>query len=93
MEYINLGPTDQLVPKIGFGTARFHFEDGILRRAVELGMSLIDTAESYSTWGDAPGVGERHVGEQIAGFRDKVSWRRRSPRATFVTRTCLSMRR
>ena len=72
MEYINLGPTDQLVSKIGFGTARFHFEDGILRRAVELGMSLIDTAESYNTWGDAPGVGERHVGEQIAGFRDKV---------------------
>ncbi len=35
-------------------------------------MSLIDTAESYNTWGDAPGVGERHVGEQIGSFRDKV---------------------
>ncbi len=35
-------------------------------------MGLIDTAEGYNPWGDEPGVGERHVGEQTQQFRDEI---------------------
>ncbi|HIM56874.1 MAG TPA: aldo/keto reductase, partial [Candidatus Latescibacteria bacterium] len=51
MEYAPLGPTDQLIPRIGFGTARYCGEPGVLQRAIELGANLFDTAESYNAFG------------------------------------------
>ncbi len=65
MEYAPLGPTDQIIPRIGFGTARYHGDPGVLARAIELGAHLIDTAESYNASGDEPGVAESNVGREL----------------------------
>ena len=53
-----------MVPEIGLGTWRYTGGPEPLRRGVELGANLIDTAEMYRT--------EAAVGEAIAGIRDKV---------------------
>ncbi len=62
------------MPALGQGTwnmgsdrASWNRERDSLRLGIELGMSLIDTAEMY---GD--GASERLVGEAIAGLRDQV---------------------
>ena len=62
------------VPVIGQGTwrmgedpARYREEVAALRLGIELGMTLIDTAEMY-----AEGGAEEVVGEAIAGRRDEV---------------------
>jgi diketogulonate reductase-like aldo/keto reductase len=62
------------VPIIGQGTwqmgeasTRHKEEVAALRQGIDLGMTLIDTAEMY-----AEGGAERVVGEAIAGQRDKV---------------------
>ena len=86
MEYAPLGPTDQLIPRIGFGTARYRGEPGVLERAIELGANLIDTAESYNAFGDEPGVAERIVGREL-----RPSWRRRSRPGIFDTTTLSPM--
>jgi diketogulonate reductase-like aldo/keto reductase len=72
MKTIPLGTLQ--VPRLGQGTwnlgdepARRALEIATLRRGIELGMSLIDTAEMY---GD--GHSERLVGEAIQGLRDQV---------------------
>lgn len=70
--------TEQLagteVPAIGQGTwqmgedkSRYKEEVAALRQGIELGMTLIDTAEMY-----AEGGAEKVVGEAITGQRDKV---------------------
>ena len=65
------GPT---VPVLGQGTwkmgesaARAADEAAVLRQGIELGLTLIDTAEMY-----ANGGAERVVAQAIAGQRDKV---------------------
>ncbi len=62
------------VPALGQGTWNMGenarnagAEAAILRRGIELGMSLIDTAEMYGSGG-----AERVVGQAIAGQRDQV---------------------
>ncbi len=58
-----------------FGSVEWGYGDGyasreagkIVERAVELGINLFDTAESYGF-----GRSERILGEAIAGFRDRV---------------------
>jgi len=54
MELERLGRTDALVPKLGIGTYKMESDPQsailAIRRAVELGMGLIDTAEVYG-WG------------------------------------------
>ncbi len=65
MEHAPLGSTDQMIPRIGFGTARYRGEPGVLARAIELGADLIDTAESYNAFGDEPGVAEGIVGREL----------------------------
>ena len=67
-------PGGERVPLLGIGTWRMgegrgkrHDEVAALRTAIELGMSLIDTAEMY-----ASGGAEQVVGEAIAGRRDDV---------------------
>ena len=64
MEYRELGATGVKVPEIGFGTWQYRGGSEPLRKAVELGASLIDTAEMYGT--------EEAVGAAIKGIRQKV---------------------
>ena len=73
MRHISL-PGGRQVPVLGQGTWRMAerprhraHEIEALRRGLDLGMTLIDTAEMY---GD--GAVEELVGEAIAGRRDKV---------------------
>ncbi len=67
-------PSGEHVPALGQGTwffgddpARRTEEIATLREGIELGMSLIDTAEMYGE-----GAVEELVGEAISGLRDKV---------------------
>lgn len=67
-------PSGESVAALGMGTwrmaedpARRESEISALRLGVELGMTLIDTAEMY-----ADGAAESLVGEAIAGHRDEV---------------------
>ncbi|MBN3833222.1 aldo/keto reductase [Burkholderia sp. Ac-20344] len=67
-------PDGETIPKLGLGTwemgerpARRADEIAALREGVELGMTLVDTAEMY---GD--GATEELVGEALAGLRDDV---------------------
>ena len=64
MNYERLGSSDLTVPEIGLGTWRYSGGPEPLRRGVELGANLIDTAEMYRT--------EAAVGEAISGIRDQV---------------------
>jgi diketogulonate reductase-like aldo/keto reductase len=67
-------PSGDRIPVLGQGTwrlgeirARRDQEIAALRRGLEVGMNLIDTAEMY-----ADGAAETLVGEAIAGRRDEV---------------------
>jgi diketogulonate reductase-like aldo/keto reductase len=67
-------PDGRTVPALGIGTwrmgeeaARAMDEIRTLRTGIDLGMTLIDTAEMYGSGGS-----ERIVGEAISGRRDKV---------------------
>lgn len=67
-------PSGEHIPRLGQGT--WHMAENPLNRAeevnalrlgIDLGMSLIDTAEMY-----ADGGAERVVGEAIKGRRDEI---------------------
>ncbi len=67
-------PGGEKIPALGMGTwkmgeqaARRDEEVAALRRGVELGMRLVDTAEMY-----AEGGAERVVGAALSGVRDQV---------------------
>ena len=67
-------PNGETVPALGLGTwmmgddsSRRAEEIAALRRGLDLGMTLVDTAEMYGE-----GASERLVGEAIAGRRDDV---------------------
>jgi diketogulonate reductase-like aldo/keto reductase len=64
LEYRELGSTGEMVPEIGLGTWKYKGGPEPLRRGIELGATLIDTAEMYKT--------EDAVGEAIKDRRDKV---------------------
>jgi len=64
MELKQLGKTGVMVPEIGVGVWRYRGGVEPLRRGIELGASLIDTAEVYGT--------EDVVGKAIKGIRDGV---------------------
>ena len=64
MELKELGTTGAKVPEVGIGTYRYEAGPGLLRKAVELGAFLIDTAESYNN--------EEVVGQAIQGIRNRV---------------------
>jgi diketogulonate reductase-like aldo/keto reductase len=66
------GPTRASVPVIGIGTWNMERDDrkgaiAAIRRAIELGMVHVDTAELYGS-----GKVESLVGEAIAGLRDQI---------------------
>jgi aryl-alcohol dehydrogenase-like predicted oxidoreductase len=75
MRHVKLGPLD--VSRIGFGAMGLSGvygattdEDagiGVIHRALELGVTLIDTAEVYGPYGN-----EELVGRALAGRRDSV---------------------
>ena len=67
-------PSGETVPALGLGTwmigedtCKRADEIAALRRGIDLGMTLIDTAEMYGE-----GASERLVGEAISGRRDEV---------------------
>lgn len=64
MELKELGTTGVMISEIGLGTWRYRGTAETLRAGIELGATLIDTAEGYYT--------EDVVGEAIKGIRDKV---------------------
>src|SRR6516162_6720333 len=64
MEHVALGNTGIMIPEIGTGVWQYRGGVEPLRRGVELGATLIDTAEVYGT--------EDVVGKAIKGIRDKV---------------------
>ena len=64
MELKELGATGTMVPEIGIGVWRYGGGVAPLRKAIDLGAALIDTAEVYGT--------EGVVGQAIKGIRDRV---------------------
>lgn len=64
MDYKPLGDVGVDLPEIGLGTSEYTGGVEPLRRGVDLGATLIDTAELYRT--------EVIVGEAIRGMRDRV---------------------
>ena len=64
VELREVGATGVRVPEIGLGTWRYKGGVAPLRRGLELGAWLIDTAESYRT--------EGVVGQAIHGLRERV---------------------
>ncbi len=64
MEYRELGGTGEMVSEVGLGTWKYRGGPEPLRKGIELGANLIDTAEMYRT--------EDAVGVAIDGRRDKV---------------------
>src|SRR5918997_3015950 len=59
-----LGNTGVMVPEVGLGTARYTGGVEPLRRGIELGAFLVDTAEMYRT--------EDAVDQAVKGIRDRV---------------------
>ena len=64
MEYKQLGNTEVMIPEIGLGAWKYKGGVEPLRRGIELGANLIDTAEMYRT--------EDVVGQAIKDVRDQV---------------------
>lgn len=64
MEMKELGGTGVMLPEIGLGTWKYSGGDEPLRRGIELGAFLIDTAEMYRT--------EDSVGRAVKGIREDV---------------------
>ncbi len=64
MELKSLGNTGVMVPEVGLGVWKYSGGVEPLRRSIELGAFLIDTAEMYGT--------EDVVGQAIKGMRDRV---------------------
>lgn len=64
MELKELGNTGVMIPEIGLGTWRYRGGVTPLKKGIELGACLIDTAEGYYT--------EDTVGEAVKGIRHQV---------------------
>ena len=64
MELKELSNTGVMVPEIGLGTWKYRGGSDPLRRGVELGANLIDTAEMYRN--------EDEIGRAIKGLRDQI---------------------
>jgi diketogulonate reductase-like aldo/keto reductase len=64
MNQKELGKTGVLLPEIGLGTWQYRAGLEPIQKAVDLGVSIIDTAESYGT--------EQIVGEAVKHHRNRV---------------------
>jgi len=73
MDYVHLGKSGLKVSRIGLGTNNFggqiSEEDSIkiVRKALDLGINLIDTADVYTK-----GKSEAIIGKAVQGYRDQV---------------------
>ena len=73
MEYRKLGDSGLDVSEVGLGTNNFgeHLDfdatDEVIRKAVDVGINMIDTANSYGG-----SMSEEFIGRSTKGFRDKV---------------------
>jgi len=73
MKYVHLGNSNVLVSEFCLGTMMFGGKTGldesvrIIRRAVDAGVSFIDTADVYNA-----GRSEEIVGQALQGIRDRV---------------------
>jgi predicted aldo/keto reductase-like oxidoreductase len=83
MQYADLGKTGYSVSRLGFGAMRLptkgdRIDRGkaipMVRRAIELGVNLIDTAAGYNA-----GDSERLIGEAIAGLRQRLVLSTKNP--------------
>ncbi len=64
MNYKNFGDTDLKIPEIGLGTWDYSGGAEPLKKGIEQGANLIDTAEGY--------YNEEVVGDAVKGIRDEV---------------------
>ena len=64
VELLELGKTGVMIPEVGLGTWKYTGGEAPLRRGIELGAFLVDTAEMYRN--------EDRVGQAIKGLRDQV---------------------
>ncbi len=64
MKQKELGQTGTMIPEIGQGTWQYTAGPDLLRKGVELGACLIDTAEAYGN--------EDLVGRAVKDLRDRV---------------------
>ncbi len=62
MDTKQLGSTGIQIPEVGYGTWKHQGDLAPIRRALEMGAFLIDSAESYET--------EQYLGQAVAGNRD-----------------------
>lgn len=73
MKYKNLGKSGLKVSRIGLGTNNFGGQINeensikIVRKAIDLGINLIDTADMYTN-----GKSEEMIGKALQGYRDNV---------------------
>ena len=76
MEYINLGYTDLKVSRLclggmSFGSAAWMADREnsikIIKKAIDVGINFIDTANIYSS-----GESEKIIGEAITGYRNEL---------------------
>ncbi len=74
MEYRNLGKSGLLVSIVGVGCNNFgpradqEAATAVVHQAIELGINLFDTADTYGP----RGVSEEYLGKALAGKRDRV---------------------
>ncbi len=64
---VRLGRTDLEVSDIGFGSSRLKSDEGLVRHALDRGITYFDTAESYTG-----GHAEETLGKALQGVREKV---------------------
>ncbi len=64
MRTVRLGSSREKIPVVGFGTWQFNGNDDVISKCLDLGATLIDTAESYNT--------EHLVGRAIRSRRDEA---------------------
>jgi predicted aldo/keto reductase-like oxidoreductase len=66
--YVTLGRTGLRVPDIGFGASRLSGNEGLVRHALERGITHFDTAEGYTR-----GASETTLGNALRGQRERVT--------------------
>jgi predicted aldo/keto reductase-like oxidoreductase len=79
-----LGRTGVVVPDIGFGGSRLAGETGVVRHALDRGITHFDTADAYGG-----GASEETLGRALVGHRDEVTLTTKTRSAKRSNRTTL----
>jgi predicted aldo/keto reductase-like oxidoreductase len=64
---VRLGRTELRIPDIGFGSSRLAGDEGLVRHALDRGITYFDTAESYTD-----SESESTLGRALEGVRERV---------------------